>query len=131
MSQRLVHIALLVNDYDEAIEFYTEKLSFTLLEDTRLSDEKRWVLVKPAGSECALLLARAASDEQRQCVGKQSAGRVFLFLETDNFDCDYEKLRENNVTIVREPQQEPYGKVCVFEDLYGNRWDLIEYKKSR
>jgi catechol 2,3-dioxygenase-like lactoylglutathione lyase family enzyme len=127
MSQNIAHIALLVSDYDEAIEFYTQMLGFTLLEDTKLSETKRWVLVAPKGShECNLLLAKAADDEQRSCVGNQSGGRVFLFLYTDNFKCDYQMLLDSGVRIVREPTVELYGTVAVFEDLYGNLWDLIE-----
>jgi catechol 2,3-dioxygenase-like lactoylglutathione lyase family enzyme len=126
MHQQLAHIALLVNDYDDAITFYTQKLNFELVEDTKMSDTKRWVLVKPRGGQCALLLAKAADNEQEKFVGNQTGGRVFLFLETDNFDRDFTNLLKHNVTIVREPSNEPYGKVCVFADLYGNKWDLIE-----
>lgn len=122
----LAHIALVVRDYDEAINFYTQKLHFELVEDTQLSDTKRWVLVRPKGGECCLLLAKAADEHQRQFVGNQSGGRVFLFLHTDNFDRDFENLLNQKIMIVREPTIEPYGKVCVFEDLYGNKWDLIQ-----
>jgi len=126
MNQRIAHIALVVNDYDEAIEFYTQKLGFVLLEDTALSETKRWVMVAPKGSgECCLLLAKAANDEQRSRVGNQTGGRVFLFLHTDDFWRDYHKLLENEVVIVREPSEESYGTVAVFQDLYGNLWDLI------
>ncbi|MBK6995463.1 MAG: VOC family protein [Lewinellaceae bacterium] len=126
MNQRIAHIALVVNDYDEAIEFYTQKLGFDLLEDTPLSETKRWVMVAPKGSgECCLLLAKAANDEQRSRVGNQTGGRVFLFLHTDDFWRDYHKLLENEVVIVREPSEEVYGTVAVFQDLYGNLWDLI------
>jgi catechol 2,3-dioxygenase-like lactoylglutathione lyase family enzyme len=130
MKQNLVHISILVDDYDRAIEFYTKKLRFKLVEDTVLSDTKRWVLVKPEGSEgCSLLLAKAANETQTQRIGDQAGGRVFLFLQTDNFERDYQHLTENNIVIIREPSDEIYGKVAVFEDLYGNLWDLIEYKK--
>ena len=126
MKQQLVHIALVVADYDEAIEFYTKKLHFNLLEDTTLSDTKRWVRVAPKGSECCLLLAKAANDTQKSRVGNQTGGRVFLFLHTDNFQRDFQNLIDNNIKIVRQPVTEPYGTVAVFEDLYGNLWDLIE-----
>lgn len=127
MKQRIAHIALLVNDYDEAIQFYTKKLHFTLVEDTILSDSKRWVLIAPSGSaECCLLLAKAANEEQKSRVGNQTGGRVFLFLYTDNFQRDYQNLINHTITIVREPVIETWGTVAVFEDLYGNLWDLIE-----
>lgn len=119
-------MALVVRDYDEAIEFYTKKLHFDLIEDTRLSETKRWVLVRPKGSEGSLLLAKAASEEQASRIGNQTGGRVFLFLHTDNFDRDYQNLQVHQVKIVRGPVLEAYGKVLVFEDLYGNLWDLIE-----
>lgn len=126
MNQKLAHIAIVVNDYDEAIAFYTQKLHFELVEDTRLSDVKRWVLVRPKGSEGSLLLAKAANEEQKKAIGNQSGGRVFLFLHTDNFDRDYQNLLEHSIEIVREPSMEAYGKVAVFKDLYGNLWDLIQ-----
>ncbi|WP_339793093.1 VOC family protein [uncultured Imperialibacter sp.] len=128
MTQLLKHIALVVADYDEAIEFYTKKLHFTLVEDTRLSETKRWVLVAPPGGAdgCLLLLARAATEEQQTRVGNQTGGRVFLFLQTDNFQRDYQNLLDRGIKIVREPSQEAYGTVAVFADLYGNLWDLIE-----
>ena len=130
MKQNLVHISILVDDYDRAIAFYTKKLRFKLVEDTVLSDTKRWVLVKPEGSEgCSLLLAKAANEAQTQRIGDQAGGRVFLFLQTDNFERDYQHLIDNNIVIIREPSDETYGKVAVFEDLYGNLWDLIKYKK--
>lgn len=126
MNQRLAHIALVVQDYDEAIAFYTQKLGFELLEDTALSETKRWVLVKPRGDgECCLLLAQAANDEQGSRVGNQTGGRVFLFLHTDDFWRDYHKLVEYEIIFVREPAVEAYGTVAVFKDLYGNLWDLI------
>lgn len=127
MKQSIAQIALLVEDYDEAIKFYTEKLHFTLVEDTVLSAAKRWVVVAPKGAaECRLLLARAASEEQKSRVGNQTGGRVFLFLHTDDFDRDYQNLLDQKVVIVREPVVEAWGKVAVFADLYGNLWDLIE-----
>ena len=127
MKQSIAHIALLVDDYDEAIKFYTEKLNFVLTEDTVLSEDKRWVLVQPGSSnECCLLLAKAANERQKTSVGNQAGGRVFLFLHTDNFKRDYQNLIDKKIKIVREPQTETYGTVAVFEDLYGNLWDLIE-----
>lgn len=126
MNQRIAHIALVVTDYDEAIAFYTQKLDFELLEDSRLSDSKRWVLVKPRGDgHCALLLARAVGEAQQSRVGNQPGGRVFLFLHTDDFERDYNNMLQKQVRFVRPPAREPYGTVAVFEDLYGNRWDLI------
>ncbi|HEY5771014.1 MAG TPA: VOC family protein [Chitinophagaceae bacterium] len=127
MKQRLTHIAMVVNDYDEAIKFYTEKLHFDLVEDTQLSETKRWVLVRPKGGDsCCLLLAKAANAEQGSRVGNQTGGRVFLFLHTDNFERDYQNLLDNQIEIVRPPQKEIYGTVAVFKDIYGNLWDLIE-----
>jgi catechol 2,3-dioxygenase-like lactoylglutathione lyase family enzyme len=127
MEQGIAQVALIVNDYDEAIKFYTEKLNFILVEDTILSEEKRWVLVKPKGAnECCLLLAKAANERQKMSIGNQSGGRVFLFLLTDNFNRDYQNLIDKNIKIVKEPVNEIYGTVAVFEDLYGNLWDLIE-----
>jgi catechol 2,3-dioxygenase-like lactoylglutathione lyase family enzyme len=127
MKQRIAHIALVVDDYDEAIDFYTKKLQFTLVEDTKLTDTKRWVLVQPPGSgETSLLLAKASNEEQQHCVGNQTGGRVFLFLYTDNFQRDYLNLLNQHISIIRAPSKEPYGTVAVFEDLYGNLWDLIE-----
>ena len=125
--QSLAHIAIVVEDYDEAIRFYTEVLNFRLVEDTRLSETKRWVVVSPPGSNgCSLLLAQAASEEQKSRVGNQTGGRVFLFLHTDNFHRDFNNLKTKGVKIVREPSVEEYGTVAVFADLYGNLWDLIE-----
>lgn len=127
MKQKLVHVAIVVEDYDDAIEFYTEKLNFKLTEDTVLSETKRWVIVTPpGGSECSLLLAKAANDEQKSRIGNQTGGRVFLFLHTDDFERDYRNLLEHKIRIVREPVVETWGKVAVFEDLYGNMWDMIE-----
>ena len=127
--QKIVHVALVVNDYDEAIAFYVQKLGFVLVEDTVLSPTKRWVLVAPKSSpECALLLAKADNDAQKSRVGNQTGGRVFLFLSTDNFWRDYQQLIDNEVKFIRQPAEEVYGTVAVFEDLYGNLWDLIEHK---
>ena len=127
MKQYIAHIALVVRDYDEAIQFYTGKLHFTLIEDTVLSETKRWVLVAPKGSnECCLLLAKAANAEQETRIGDQTGGRVFLFLYTDNFRTDYETMVKEGVEFVREPKVESYGTVAVFRDLYGNLWDLLE-----
>jgi catechol 2,3-dioxygenase-like lactoylglutathione lyase family enzyme len=127
MNLRIAHITLLVDDYDKAIDFFTGKLNFLLIEDTKISDVKRWVLVKPQGPEnCCLLLAKASNDEQKRSIGNQSGGRVFLFLQTDNFRRDYQNLIDNGIRIVREPKSEDYGTVAVFEDFYGNLWDLIE-----
>ena len=129
IHQRIAHAALLVNDYDEAINFYTQKLKFKLIEDTRLSESKRWVLIAPQGeNSTSLLLAKADGEKQKSYVGNQTGGRVFLFLTTDNFKRDYQNLLDNEVTIVREPIVEAYGTVAVFADLYGNLWDLIEPK---
>ncbi|GAA4410389.1 VOC family protein [Nibrella viscosa] len=131
MKQRIVQLSLVVDDYDEAIRFYTQKLKFVLLEDTVLSETKRWVRVAPPGAEeCALLLAKAATEQQQTRVGNQTGGRVFLFLHTDDFWRDYQNLLANGVQIVREPSEEPYGTVAVFADLYGNLWDLIEPRHS-
>ena len=125
MRQSLAHVALLVRDYDEAIEFFTARLRFDLLEDTPMDGGKRWVLVAPPGGESALLLVRAATPEQEAGVGRQGAGRVFLFLRTDDFRRDYHDMRERGVQFAEEPREEAYGTVAVFTDLYGNRWDLI------
>ena len=127
MNQRIAHISLVVKDYDEAIQFYIEKLNFQLLEDTRIDDHKRWVVVAPPGAkECCLLLAKAANDQQLKSVGNQTEGRVFLFLFTDDFQRDYIRMLEQGISFVRPPNEEPYGKVAVFEDLYGNMRDLLE-----
>jgi catechol 2,3-dioxygenase-like lactoylglutathione lyase family enzyme len=126
MKQTLAHIAIVVDDYDKAIDHYTRQLGFTLAEDTRLSETKRWVLVTPPGSACSLLIAQASTEEQKQHIGNQTGGRVFLFLHTDNFDRDYNRLQEHKIEIVREASMEPHGKVAVFKDLFGNLWDLIQ-----
>ncbi len=130
MKHRIAHLALVVEDYDDAIKFYTEKLNFTLIEDTPQSETKRWVLVAPSGSkECTLLLAKAVGDEQKSRIGNQTGGRVFLFLETDDFWRDYNDFIEKGVKFVRQPKTEEYGTVAVFADLYGNLWDLVEWSK--
>ncbi|MCF8246215.1 MAG: VOC family protein [Saprospiraceae bacterium] len=127
MKQRLAHIALVVRDYDEAIEFYTQKLHFKLVEDTQLTATKRWVIVAPPGDgTCQLLLAKAVGEEQVSRIGNQTGGRVFLFLYTDNLQRDFDNLLAQNIQIVRPPASESYGQVAVFEDMYGNLWDLIE-----
>lgn len=132
MNQRIVNISLVVDDYDEAISFYVDKLGFELVEDTPLPDEnKRWVIIAPKGEgTCRLLLGKAKNEEQRSRIGNQTGGRVFLFLHTDDFDRDYQNLLTHNIKIVREPATHGYGTVAVFEDLYGNMWDLIEPKEQ-
>ena len=129
MKQSIVHLALVVSDYDEAIEFYTKTLHFTLVEDTyQPEQDKRWVVVAPPGSQGAtLLLAKASKPDQYAFVGNQTGGRVFLFLNTDDFWRDYNEMIERGVKFVREPKTESYGIVAVFEDLYGNLWDLLQY----
>jgi len=125
--QHIGHITLLVNDYDEAIAFYCTKLQFHIVEDKPMSETKRWVLLAPPGSTgTSILLTRAVTDEQRALVGKQAAGKVFLFLFTDNLAADYKNLLKHGVGIVEEPEVKPHGKVLIFSDLYGNRFDLIE-----
>lgn len=127
MGLRIAHIALVVEDYDKAIEFYTKKLDFLLIEDTIISEDKRWVMVAPNGAkEACLLLAKAANDQQIASIGNQTGGRVFLFLFTDDFWRDYNKMVEREIRFIRPPQQKDYGMVAVFEDLYGNKWDLLE-----
>jgi catechol 2,3-dioxygenase-like lactoylglutathione lyase family enzyme len=128
VKQSIVHVALVVRDYDEAIEFYTQKLNFTLVEDLyQPAQDKRWVVVAPPGSTgTTLLLARASKPEQEAFIGNQSGGRVFLFLNSDDFWRDYNRMVELGIKFVREPKTEAYGTVAVFEDLYGNLWDLLE-----
>jgi len=129
MKQHIAHITLIVNDYDEAIRFYIEKLQFDLIEDTILSETKRWVLIAPRGStECCLLLAKAANAEQKRSIGNQTGGRVFLFLYTDNFRRDYNGMIARGINFIRPQTEESYGTVAVFEDLYGNLWDLVQRK---
>ena len=127
MQQRIMHVALVVSDYDEAIAFYTQKLHFTLVEDTyQAAQDKRWVVVAPpGGGGTTLLLARASTPEQARFVGDQAGGRVFLFLQTDDFWRDYNEMRAKGIKFIREPSLQPYGTVSVFEDLYGNLWDLV------
>lgn len=129
MKQSIAHVALVVRDYDEAIDFFTKKLHFELVEDTyQPEQDKRWVVVAPPGSAgSTILLARASTPEQESFIGNQSGGRVFLFLSTDDFARDYEDMRAQGVEFVRDPKTEDYGTVAVFKDLYGNLWDLIEF----
>jgi catechol 2,3-dioxygenase-like lactoylglutathione lyase family enzyme len=128
MTQRIGLITLVIDDYDEAITYFTGKLGFALVDDTALGDGKRWVVVAPRGAGSGLLLAKAVNERQKQAVGAQTGGRIFLCLHTDDFRRDYAACKERGVTFVEEPRQEPYGTVVVFTDLYGNRWDLIEPK---
>lgn len=132
MLQSIVHIALVVRDYDEAIDFYTNRLHFTLIEDSyQPEQDKRWVVVTPPGSHgTTVLLARASKPEQETFIGNQTGGRVFLFLGTDDFWRDYREMQERGIRFVREPKEADYGTVAVFEDLYGNRWDLIQFRES-
>ncbi len=132
MQQSIIHVALVVRDYDEAIAFFTEKLRFTLVEDTyQPEQDKRWVVVAPPNSSgTTLLLAKASKPEQEAAIGNQTGGRVFLFLSTDDFWRDYNEMIERGVRFVRKPKTESYGTVAVFEDLYGNWWDLIELNKK-
>jgi catechol 2,3-dioxygenase-like lactoylglutathione lyase family enzyme len=128
MKQAITHIALVVRDYDEAIDFYTKKLNFTIIEDEyQPEQDKRWVVVAPPGSSgTTLLLARASKSEQEPFVGNQTGGRVFLFLNTDDFWRDYNDMLAKGIKFIREPKKAPYGMVAVFEDLHGNLWDLLE-----
>ncbi len=129
-QQQIGSIALLVREYDEAIAFYTTQLRFTLVEDTALGDGKRWVRIAPPGAtEPCLLLAKATSPAQATCIGNQTGGRVFLFLHTDDFWRDYQDMRARGVVFHEEPRTESYGTVAVFEDLYGNKWDLLELSR--
>jgi len=132
MKQAIAHVALVVRDYDEAIEFFTKKLDFTLVEDTyQPAQDKRWVIVAPPGSDgVQLLLARATTPEQERAIGNQTGGRVFLFLRTDDFWRDYNRMVQRGIEFVREPKAEPYGTVTVFKDLYGNLWDLVQFQNT-
>ncbi|MBL7873469.1 MAG: VOC family protein [Cyclobacteriaceae bacterium] len=132
MKQQLALLALVIEDYDDAIDFYIQKLNFTLVEDTVLSETKRWVIIAPPGASggCNLLLAKATNEEQQRHIGNQTGGRVFLFLYTDDFWRDYTSMQQKGIEFVREPMEESYGTVAVFKDLYGNLWDLIEPKKK-
>lgn len=128
MQQSIINVTIVVRDYDEAIHFYTQVLGFSLLEDTDLGSGKRWVRVSPPGSSgTCLLLAQAANSEQTSRVGNQTGGRVFLFLQTDDFWRDYPTLKARGLNFIEEPRKEAYGTVAIFEDLYGNRWDFIQY----
>lgn len=132
MPQSLAHIALIVRDYDEAIAWFTQKLGFTLVADEyQPEQDKRWVLVAPPGpAGTTLLLARASTPEQARFIGDQAGGRVFLFLKTDDFERDHAAMRARGVTFVRPPKRAPYGRVAVFEDLYGNKWDLVQFTEA-
>ena len=133
MQQSIIHVALVVRDYDEAIEFFCRRLHFTLVEDTFQPEEnKRWVVVAPPGSQgTTLLLARASKPEQTDFIGRQTGGRLFLFLATDDFWRDYNEMLALGIHFVREPKEASYGTVAVFEDLYGNLWDLIQLRPSQ
>ena len=133
MNQSIIHVALVVGDYDEAIDFYCNKLHFKLIEDTYQPEQnKRWVVVAPRGSKGTnLLLARASTPDQEAFIGHQTGGRVFLFLSTDDFWHDYNEMLSIGINFLREPRDAPYGTVAVFEDLYGNLWDLIELRKQK
>lgn len=131
MPQKIGYVSLLVHDYDEAVQFFTEKLGFHLVEDTDLGDGKRWVLIAPSvSSESCLLLAKASSSSQKEFVGNQTGGRVFLFLHTDDFWRDYEKMTSKGISFKEKPRTESYGTVAVFEDLYGNKWDLLQLNNT-
>lgn len=132
MVQSIIHIALVVKDYDEAIEFYTKKLNFILIEDTyQPEQDKRWVVVSPPGSAgTTILLARASKPEQEPFIGNQAGGRVFLFLNTNDFWKDYNEMISKGIEFVRDPKEQSYGIVAVFKDLYGNLWDLVELKEN-
>lgn len=130
-KQSIRYIALVVRDYDEAIEFYTKKLGFTLLEDTKLSDKKRWVRIAPSDSlETCIILSKAASAAQKKVIGNQTGGRVFLSLHTDDFWSDYKAMKSRGIKFLEEPREEDYGIVVVFNDLYGNKWDLLKLKPT-
>lgn len=129
MTQRITKVTIVVSDYQEAIDFYTQKLGFELIEDTRLNDNKRWVVIAPTNSQgCQLLLAKAANKHQSNAVGNQTGGRVFLFMYTDNFWDDHRRMLDAGVRFKGTPREEEYGTVIVFEDLYGNLWDLVQPK---
>lgn len=129
MSQKIVYFSILVDDYDRAIEYYTEKLGFILKEDKKLTETKRWVIVSPKGvKETSILLAKADSPQQKEHIGNQTGGRVFVFLHSDDFWGDYEKFKKNGINFIENPREEDYGTVAVFEDIYGNRWDLLQLK---
>jgi catechol 2,3-dioxygenase-like lactoylglutathione lyase family enzyme len=125
---QIAHLTYLVRDYDEAVQYFLNTLQFELVEDTRLDETKRWVLVRPRGGTTSLLLAQAASSEQTAAIGNQSGGRVFLFLHSDDFWRDYNFMKSHNVEFMEDPREEVYGTVAVFKDLYGNKWDLLQPK---
>ena len=132
MRRSLAHVALVVRDYDEAIDFYVGKLGFELVEDTyQPEQDKRWVVVRPGADGCSILLARASDDHQARYIGDQAGGRVFLFLRTDDFWRDYEAFRAQGIEFTRDPQEQSYGTVAVFKDLYGTLWDLIQFTDGR
>ncbi len=132
MPQTLAHITLLIRDYDEAIAFFTQKLGFKLIEDNVVSEDKRWVLVAPPGSDGpSLLLAKASTPEQESRVGNQTGGRVCMFLHTDDFWHDYHAMKTRGVKFTEEPREDSYGTVVVFEDMYGNKWDLVEMRSPK
>ncbi len=128
MAQQITSLALVVRDYDEAIRYFVDKVGFELIEDIPMEPGKRWVVVRPAGSSTGLLLAKAKNDQQLSRVGDQTGGRVFLFIETDSFDDDYRRMQSVGIEFTEEPRHEAYGKVVVWKDLYGNKWDLIQRK---
>ncbi|PWL39088.1 glyoxalase [Flagellimonas aquimarina] len=126
IKRHLANVTLVVRDYDEAIDFYTKKLDFELIEDIDLGEEKRWVLVAPNNGQCNILLGKAVGDEQKAAIGNQTGGRVFLFLHTSDFWGDYNLMKEKGINFKEKPREENYGTVVVFEDLYGNLWDLLQ-----
>lgn len=126
MQRQLAYVSLLIDDYDNAVEYFTQVLGFEVVQDEQLTNEKRWIVVAPSAKGGALLLAKASTAEQRDLVGKQGGGRVWLFLHTDDFDRDYARMQECGVRFEETPRNEPYGKVVVFADQWGNRWDLVE-----
>lgn len=129
MSRRLAYTSLLIDDYDVAVDHFTRVLGFVVLEDERISEQKRWIVVAPSAEGSALLLAKANTDEQRALIGKQGGGRVWLFLHTDDFDRDHARLQRNGIRFEETPREEAYGKVAVFVDRWGNRWDLVEPRR--
>lgn len=128
MKSRITGLALVVRDYDEAIDYYTQTLGFDLEEDEVLSETKRWVRVRPHGSECSIILAKAKNEQEMSAIGNQTGGRVFLFLHVDDFQETYARYKANGVDFIEEPRNEAFGQVVVFKDLYGNKWDMIEAK---
>jgi len=132
LKQSIIHVALVVKDYDEAKEFYIKKLNFELIEDTYQPDQdKRWIVISPPGSKgVTLLLAKASKPEQKSFIGNQSGNRVFLFLNSDDFWRDYHSMKSKGIEFIREPKKQDYGMVAVFKDLYGNRWDLLQLNKD-